>query len=86
MREFQEYLGKARIKPNAIIGQDHGFERWDDDSIIFDVYNFLPERKQLTTDGYGNLKKKNAYGNGSLYVKIKDLRWCEEKEYPPFPV
>jgi hypothetical protein len=30
----------------------------------------------LVADGYGNLEKPNAYGNGSICVKEKDIRWA----------
>lgn len=68
-------LGRARIKTGAVIGQDHHCARWEDGGEVFDVYAFIESRHILTADGYGNLKKPNAYGNGSLFVKPEDLVW-----------
>lgn len=31
----------------------------------------------LVADGYGNIDKPNAYGNGSICVKEKDIRWAK---------
>lgn len=69
--------GKARIKQNAIIGQDHHFRKWDSPLLIFDVHDFLGKRKKLIADGYGNLDKPNAYGNGAIFVNDEDLIWVE---------
>lgn len=30
----------------------------------------------LVADNYGNLKKPNSYGNGSIAVKISDIEWA----------
>ncbi len=78
----EEYEGQARIRDGAIVGQDHHWARWEDDPLdpVFDVYSFLPTEKVLIADGYGNLKKPNAYGSGCLYVKNEDLVWIHVDE------
>jgi hypothetical protein len=69
---------RARIRTGAIVGQDHRFAKWEDNGEIFDVYKFLPHLLMLTADGYGNLDKPNCYGNGSLFVKPKDVIYLGE--------
>jgi hypothetical protein len=77
-------LGMATIRNGAAVGQDHSFCKWQDNGEVFEVREFIEGRHILTADGYGNLKKRGAYGNGALFVKSSDVsfvkntteEWC----------
>ncbi len=80
--EDKKIIGKGKVKQGAIVGQDHGFIKWGNENIIFDVYDFMKKRKILIADGYGNLKRANMYGNGCLYVDVSDIIMLSEEEMP----
>ena len=62
---------KARIKEGAMVGQDMRQHSWGDVDIVFDVFDFTEGRKKCIASGYGDIE--GEYGNGALYVRIKDL-------------
>lgn len=77
------FIGKARIKTGAHIFQDHHFASWKDGGEVFDVYDVAFDgRKDLIADGYGNLEKPGAYGNGSLFVKDADIVFVDPPWQP----
>ncbi len=49
-------------------GQDFSYHTGVPDGIDFQVASFCNDKYTLTADGYGDLTKKNNYGNGVLYV------------------
>jgi hypothetical protein len=63
----------AKVKNGAIVGQDHGFCKFEDTDTIFKVLEFNDKRKKLIATGYGDLSKENAYGKGAIYAYVKDL-------------
>ena len=72
-------LGKVRIKDGAIVGQDMGYFIWKDNGEIFEAISFGISRAKLIADGYGIISSdKKGYGNGALYVNIKDLILCNK--------
>jgi hypothetical protein len=70
-------LGIAQIKNGAIVGQDHGYHRWENKGEVFEVLEFIESRHQCRAYGYGilNTKDGKGYGNGILFVKPTDLIW-----------
>ena len=68
---------KITFKKNKIMfGQDCSFYRNIPSNIIFKVEPFTNDKIILRGIGYGDTSdrnNKNIYGNGAIYVYIKDL-------------
>lgn len=62
---------KIKFKKNKIIyGQDHRIYKGIPSEIEFDIIPFTNDMVKLVSIGYGD---KVEYGNGALYVCIKNL-------------
>ncbi|MDY7037850.1 MAG: hypothetical protein SV375_17020 [Thermodesulfobacteriota bacterium] len=78
---MQEFLGYARIKNSAIVGQDMGWYEWEDRGEVFEVLSFNKEKHKLVANGYGSFKPGQKYGNGALFVKWEDIEFVERRKY-----
>lgn len=81
-----ELLGVGRIKPGAFVGCDHSIFRWpwnlEEEQKTFAAYWFSNERAVCRRYGYGlhSNTRKDAYGNGSVFVKLCDIDWLRAPE------
>ena len=72
-------VGRVRIlEGNSFsFGQDHSFSEGIP-ALDYDVYETgLPEYYKLRAEGYG---AENAYGNGALFVRKRDINPIMQKE------
>lgn len=68
----------ARIRLGACVMQDHQFPTWPistgHEGVVFSVTKATTTYKCIA-DGYGR-RAGSSYGNGAVFVRLKDLRWC----------
>ena len=78
------YLGRGRIKNDAVVGVDHSFSRWLDSPSdpVFDIHSFTENTVICIAFGYGVLNTRESYGCGSLYVHRDDIIWTEDLQLP----
>ena len=66
-------------KGNKIVyGQDMGWQEGIPEDVDFEVSEVMGNKLKLVADGYGNLKKKDAYGNGAIYVYLQEMHRKEK--------
>lgn len=81
---YKIYLGKAKVKFNAVVWQNMCPHEWGkgeagtdgkDVDTIFEVYSLTEAHKECVALGFGVLGDFNSYGFGSLFVRNEDLIW-----------
>lgn len=73
----RKFIGRVKFKKNNIIyGQDFSTYQGIPENVILDVHVLNEEKLILKGYGYGDLESKtgDAYGNGSMYISVKNYK------------